>query len=534
MKKRMAVLRLVLALCTLTLTVRLGLLSQDTELAQTATRESTLTLSLGPTRGILYDCKGNPLTDHSRQTVTALLPHPGNRQTLLESGVFSADRLSELLAAKKPLLLPGTLEVDDPFVTTLTLSERHGTGSLACHVVGYLQGGEGVSGLEGACNDYLKACSTGETAVTYTVNGQGRPLTGVLPRLRYAPPVTAGLILTLDSRIQALCEEIGSKLLKKGAIVVMEPATGKLRGVASFPLYPQNDVASVLQAEDAPLLNRAFQGYAVGSTFKVVTAAAAITAGLDPETVRTCTGSVQVGDRVFRCHEREGHGELTLVDALCASCNPYFIETGQQLPTNALLTMAQDLSFGKSSFFYGSYGSRAGTLPSLSEPLSPAALANLSFGQGALLATPVQLARMMSAVCNEGRTPAARLIEGTTKTGLLVDEAFEEEPPVPAMPPAVADRLRQALTACVMDTPGQNARPQYVAAGGKTGTAQTGQYDEDGNELLCGWFVGFFPAEDPRYVVSVLCEEARSGNQDAAPVFRALADALCAPLVFEP
>ena len=146
------------------------------------------------------------------------------------------------------------------------------------------------------------------------------------------------------------------------------------------------------------------------------------------------------------------------------------------------------------------------------------------------MATPVQVARMMSSVVNGGATPEAVLVEGTTESGRMVDARTEIPAPVKAMSSEVAGILQEDLAACVMEGENQNAKPQYISAGGKTATAQTGRFHENGDEVLQGWFAGFFPAENPRYVVVVLCEDARSGNQDASPVFREIADRLCAPV----
>lgn len=114
----------------------------------------------------------------------------------------------------------------------------------------------------------------------------------------------------------------------------------------------------------------------------------------------------------------------------------------------------------------------------------------------------------------------ASLVEGTTKDGSFVSEPTETAAPVRAVTAETASRVKEALVRSVMDNEEHKARPRYVSAGGKTGTAQTGRFHEDGTEILQGWFAGFFPAEEPQYILVVLAEDAEHGSSDAAPVFQ--------------
>ena len=278
------------------------------------------------------------------------------------------------------------------------------------------------------------------------------------------------------------------------------------------------------------MINRAFSAYNVGSTFKVVTAATALTEGISPARSYNCEGYIEVLTQVFKCHNLAGHGILDLGKALEESCNPYFIDLGLELDKERFVNMASDMSFGKPTLFAEGISSSSGTLPTVEELYNPAAVGNFAFGQGTLMATPVQIAQMMSCIVNGGGTPTASLIEGLTQDGKLLNQRYEVSSPIRAMEENIANRIQEYLVACVMETPNQNAKPDYVTAGGKTGTAQTGQIKENGDELLQGWFAGFFPAAKPQYVAVVLSEDAKSGNQNASPAFRYIADSLYAPI----
>ena len=207
------------------------------------------------------------------------------------------------------------------------------------------------------------------------------------------------------------------------------------------------------------------------------------------------------------------------------SCNPYFIHLGLKVGGDALLEMAERFGFGQGYQLASNIYTADGTLPSSQDMLNPAEVANLSFGQGKLTATPVQVAQMMSAVVNGGYLVAPKLVLGETLDGQTVEQTADIAPKQ-IISGEIASQIQSFLVHCVMVADGQNALPQKISAGGKTGTAQTGQYDAEGNELEHGWFAGFLPASNPRYVVVVLSEETGYGNTTAAPVFSKIADAL--------
>ena len=323
-------------------------------------------------------------------------------------------------------------------------------------------------------------------------------------------------------------ENAGSKGLEKGAVVVMDPYTGEIKAMASFPSYrPDNLAQAVTDSENTPLINRALLPYSVGSTFKVVTASAALEQELPLDQVYECTGQINVSGQIFRCHRRSGHGEVDMVDAMMKSCNPYFIQLGLKIGGTSLLEMAKRFGFGEALPLAQGISGSAGTLPGESDLQNPAEVANLSFGQGLLTASPLQVTRMMAAAANGGVLVQPRLVLGTTPDG----QTLEREADVPSrqiLSPEIAAQIQAFLIHCVMVEEEQHALPDNVSAGGKTATAQTGRFDENGDELEHGWFSGFFPAENPRYVVTVLAENSGFGNDTAAPVFAEIAEEITA------
>lgn len=525
--------RMLRVFCVLTalfslLFLKTGSLSLGEQLLQTAARQSSFTLTVETTRGTIYDSKMRPLTGGGTKYLAAVAPCAENEMRILTDSRFLADRetLEKKLAEGYPFLTEVSGEIPDiPLVTIFSVRERYGETHTASHLLGYTTAdGHGAAGIERAYDEVLTAASD-TTTVTYAVDALRRPLAGEKPEIRLAQSPAAGVVLTIDSRLQEICEEVGGAHLKKGAVVLMEAATGKLRACASFPDYDPKKLAAAMQNEaDAPLVNRTFSAYSLGSVFKTVTGSAALNEGIIPPDDFFCTGKVTVGDTDFHCFTRTGQGMLGLNDAMAKSCNPYFITLGLSCDPYRLHAAASDFSFGRSTIFAPGMASAAGSLPSAEELSSKGECANFSFGQGSLAATPIQVAQMLSGIVNGGYVQEASLVEGLTEDGAFLSEENARKTPVRAVSEAAAGRIKEALVYSVMETEEHKARPRVISAGGKTGTAQTGQFHGDGSEILQGWFAGFFPAEKPRYILVVLAEDAERGSSDAAPVFKEIVD----------
>ena len=504
------------------------------QLAQTAQTQSKYTLTVADERGFIYDCKMQPLVGTEQRWQTAVFPTPQNQKKVLDAVEPERKQtVTELLETGKPFVTETTEAVDAEMVYSFSVPERYTENQTAVHLIGYLDyNGSGVTGIEKEYDSFL-ADSGKKIQVTGMLNALQQTIAGVEPEIRIEGAENAGVVLTLDSRIQQIVESIGSQMLDKGAIVVMDPYNGQIRAMASFPAYsPSNLGEAVNDQENKPMLNRALLGYSVGSTFKIVTAAAAMQSlGREYCLTReyTCEGAVDVYGQVFRCHLRSGHGELDMFDAMRESCNPWFIGLGQETGGEALLKTAENLGFGETMMLYGDITASGGTLPSVDSLQAPAAVANFSFGQGELTASPVQIARMTAAVVNGGKLVSPTLVLGTTDDGKTLQSSAL---PVSrqAISSEIAAQLKVMLAYAVMSDDSSGAKPELVTAGGKTATAQTGQYDEDGNELEQGWFTGFFPADEPQYVVTVLAENEGFGNTSAAPVFAEIADAVAGML----
>lgn len=525
-KKIIGLFSLLVALFTL-LSVRTAYLSASPLLTQTAENQSSYKQVVSSNRAQIYDRNMTGLVNNAEQYRAVILPEPSSIDTILTlTDEYTREELLERMQTGKPFVIDSKLSsVDDPNIRLFQSYNRYRDNGLAAHFIGYLDdAGNGLTGIEKAYNDFLKEHST-ETSVKFTLDGMGRYVKGGEISIETGGLSSAGVVLTLDSRIQDIIERVGKQTIERGSIVVLDAKTAEIVGSASFPSYNQNNVApSVSDEVNTPMINRTLYAYNVGSTFKIATAAAALDAGLSPSITHNCTGSIEVAGQVFQCHYHPGHGVLDMQQALRESCNPYYVALGLQTGAESIRRVASDMGFGKEFPLADGITSAKGYLPTLDELFNPGEVANFSFGQGGLLATPLQVSELVFSVINDGKAVTPSLVKGVTEDGTTLTEQSELPAPIAAMSESTAQTLKEFLTRAVSEQKKNDMKPSLTTAGGKSATAQTGKFDSEGNELYQTWFSGFFPAEEPEYIVTVLVENGTSGNGSAGPVFAEIAD----------
>jgi penicillin-binding protein 2 len=358
--------------------------------------------------------------------------------------------------------------------------------------------------------------------------------------LAEAPPIPGrDVVLTLDPRLQHIVEDALGETAS--AAVVIDCRTGDILAVASAPTYDPDRVresdyyAGLLRNPDRPLFNRAVSGrLPLGSVFKIVTALAALDADRVPTGV-SCGGSVTLGRHTFRCHRRWGHGRIELTEAIKVSCNVFFYRTAQSLGDVRLIAMARRLGFGEKT------GVKipaefAGLLPHRARG---GELLNLSIGQGKLLVTPLQVARLLAAVANGGTLVPPRIVrelrpfDTDSPAAERVDDS--RQPADLKLSPRDLEAVRLGLYKVVNEHGGTGHkafrsfdRPFRLC--GKTSTAQR-KVRRDGRTVRdnVGWFAGYAPAERPRIAFAVAVEHlgpSQGGGSTAGPIARRILDAI--------
>lgn len=497
-------------------------------LSKAAEQQGSMTVTVANVRATIYDRNMEALVNDQQEYRASVAAFPGAIAAVspqLDNAAL--EELTERLQGNRPAVVSLDYPVSPTEgVSLFQIPERYSSMVLAPHLLGYLDGDglHGVTGIEAAFDEYLNE-HAGKATVTYTVDASGRPLPGEAPVVTNTlDEAKAGVVLTLDKQIQLIAEQVAKKYVKRGAVVVMEPKTGRILAMVSLPTYQPDTVADKLDREDSPLLNRALCNYNCGSVFKIVSAAAALEKGIPTSTQFTCKGKLQIGSDPFHCHNRLGHGTLNMFQGFAESCNPYFIQLMQQAGGDSLYNMATLMGFDRSLILAEGVKTARAILPSLDELQSPAAVANLSFGQGTLLATPVHIAQMVAAVVNDGQIMRPTILTGyADKEGNITEEVLF--PAQTAFSKQTAQTLRELMINVVEEGTGKSGCPEYGGAGAKTGTAETGWMEND-KQVVQSWYAGFYPAENPQYVVTVLAENATNTDAKSAPVFKEICDEL--------
>ena len=511
------------------LMVRVWELGQGEVLAQAAKQQSSYRLEVARTRGRIYDRELEPLTGGKVAYLAAVAPSPQGLEVL--TPLVEPEQREELarrMEERKPFLIPVTSYAQGlPGIEIFPLEERYAQG-LAPHLLGYVSGdGIGQSGIEAACQEELDAFG-GSLWVRFQIDALGRVLggsQGESPAEKSLP--TGGVVLTLDRSLQQAAQQaMEDHGVEAGACVVMDVETGGILAAVSCPSFAPDNVAASLEEEDAPLLNRILQPYSVGSSFKLAVTAAALEEGISPLQRYQCLGGVEVDGQVFHCHNLAGHGEISLEEAIQKSCNAYFVQLAQQVGGEPIRRMAAALGFGSPCSLAEGIQGASGTLPAQEELVS-GELANFSFGQGKLTATPLQITAMTAAIANGGRQVVPCLVMGMSEDGETLSWEAPDYASQQVMSQRTARILQALMISVVEEGSGTTAKPDQGGAGGKTASAQTGRMDPaTGEEIVHAWFTGFYPAEDPRYAITVLVEGGESGTDRAAPVFQQIANAI--------
>lgn len=506
------------------LSVRIISLSENE--VQAGKTVSAKSIDLATLRGTVYDCNLNPITN--AETDIYIAAKPSNEAVAVLKGVLNPDifeSIKERLAKGKPVAVKSEKSVDDSEnIKTVYVPKRYGDDGFACHIIGYLGAdGTGVSGVEKIFDSILSR-EIKTAKIRFSADANGRAMLGEAISVEDNEMPKNGIVLTIDKDIQKITEFALDKFgAECAAAVVMEIKSGAVRACVSRPAFDRNSLSDALHDENSPLINRALLAFNAGSVFKPVVAAAALENGIAEDFEYNCTGNVTYNGVTFNCHKRSGHGVLDMEGALANSCNTYFIALANETGAESIIDTAKNFGFGKQITLAEGMRSAQGYLPSKSEIDSKASLANLSFGQGQLLATPLHICSMTATIANNGIRVNPYLIEGETDSygNFIRIKHYKEK--IQVISENTAQLLRIFLQSVVTNGSGRNAESEYVSTAGKTATAQTGR-TENGNEIYNSWFAGYFPADNPEYAVVIMREKGEGGSVDCAPIFRVIAE----------
>lgn len=398
----------------------------------------------------------------------------------------------------------------------------------------------GKTGLEAALERYLHGTAGSRTVTTDLGGGSMEEHTA-----SYAPQPGDNVITTIDLELQKVAEESLQNYVsdygRGGAAVALDPNSGEVLAMASYPTYPlekYNEDYNELEADPRNvLMNRATSGqYPPGSTFKVLTAIAGLQEGIiDANTTFTCTGEFELGGQKFACNNHDTPMTLDVTQAIKYSCNTFFYNVGQRLTGEHLEKWCASFGLGKATGI--EIGEESGHAAG---PTYRAAMrkndpdlrewqggddVTAAIGQSDHVFTPLQLANYMAAVVNGGTLYRPTLVKNI-KTYDYADVVREEKPEVIGTIELNAETLRLVMQG-MSDVTAEGGTAASVFAeypikvGGKTGTAES---FDDGMKFDNGLFVAFAPFDDPEIVICVVGENAEHGSS-VAPVVRDILDA---------
>ena len=382
-------------------------------------------------------------------------------------------------------------------------------GNVFSHIVGYT--GRGKTGLESLANYYL--VNTSESMAAQAENAAaGRKNPG------------DNLVTTLDAGLQqASYDALG---VYEGAIVVMEPSTGKILAMVSKPDFDPNRIAEIWDGitsdpDNSVLLNRAAQGvYPPGSTFKIITALEYIRE--NPDSFGSyhyeCHGSYSSGGDTIRCFHGSNHGSVSFTRSFAKSCNASFANMGMTLDKKRYLATMEDLLINQSlPVDLPHSDSRV----FLTEESDASDMIQTVIGQGRTQMTPLHLCMITSAIANGGVLMRPYEMDRIEKPDGTLVKQFGQQEYGRLMSAQEAEILKGLMEDVVKEGTATRLNDLAYTAAGKTGSAEFNGNKEDSH----AWFTGFAPAEDPQIVVTLIIEGIGSGGDYAVPIARRVFDA---------
>jgi len=411
-------------------------------------------------------------------------------------------------------------------------------GTLASKVLGFTGAdNQGILGLEVKYDEYLQG--TNGKILTLT-DARGIEIENA-GESRLEPVNGYDLCLSLDYNIQMYCEQAAKKVCtKKSAdsvsVIVMNPQNGELMAMVNYPEFDLNDPftlvgdngEAVSAEEKQNLLNKMWRNqcisdtYEPGSTFKIITAAAALEEGVVKlDDTFYCPGYKIVEDRRIRCARTTGHGAETFETGIMNSCNPVFMELGERLGAENFVGYFKQ--FGLLSKTNIDLPGEAGTIMHKTENIGPVELATISFGQSFQI-TPIQLVTTVSSIINGGTRVTPHFGVSVQDADGNTVKTFSYETHENICTAETSETMRYLLEKVVSEGTGKNAKIEGFSIGGKTATSQT--LPRSDHKYISS-FLGFAPADNPQVLVLVVINNPQGiyyGGTIAAPVLRDIYD----------
>lgn len=558
-KKRLLVAFIIVIIISFALIIRLGYIQivKGEELKKGALEQWTKGIEIKAKIGVIYDRNGKELAiSVSSHTVWASPANIVDAQntakklaevlSLDEETVYkkitkktNVEKIKQWISQEetkklRELNLPGIEIVDDN-------KRFYPYGDFASYILGFTDiDSNGLYGIEKTYDKYLSG-TPGRWVKTEDARGVQMPYDG---EKVYEPENGLNVILTIDETIQHFAEKAATKTLestnaKNVSIIMMEPKTGDILAMANMPQYDPNNPREPLSEEKKTQWENLSQeelqkkwfdmwrnfaindSYEPGSTFKVITASAALEEGVvDLNSHFYCNGFVRdIPGAVLKCYRwYNPHRDQSFKEALQNSCNVAFVNIGRRVGKEKLYEYIKAFGFGEPTGIELT-GEQGGIIPSNVDSIKEVNLATMSYGHG-IAVTPIQLITAVSAIGNEGKLMTPRIVSSLTDDEGNVVKVIEPEVKRQVISKETAKTMLELMEGVVSEGSGSNAYVPGYRVAGKTGTAQKiidGRYAPG---KYIGSFVAIAPADDPKIAVLVIVDEPEGiyyGGSVAAP-----------------
>lgn len=530
MKKRILILLACFVIILGALTVRLVYIQiiDNEEYASATARQQRIILDGGDERGTIFDRNMEPLTgvyDEYVYIINKAIYSEGAEKIFQSIDAYRVKNNSDnyYVYRSRSFNAEKAYQLKDQYQAFIIKSgRRYSEDQTAVHLIGYINAkdGNGASGIEKDFNDVL---SKRKKVVYAAADGKRMIIPGYgIYSIEDNPD--CGVVTTLDAAMQRYSEEVLRSSGRNGSIIVSDAVTGEILASASSPSFDPYKIENYLDSSDKEFMNQAIQNqYPPGSIFKIIVAAAALEQGaVTIDTTFECKGYEEINGVRIKCSTGgpEGHGIITFQDAFAKSCNSAFIQAAILVKGDMILDMAKKFGIGEKTL-PDFRGEKTGNLPK-TEDIMGAGIGNLAIGQGKLLVTPMQVNRLTAIIANDGQQHGLYLIKEIRDNGNV--ETF----PTPESTRVISSKTAETIKDLMVDTVNHGtannlSEDMSISVAGKTGSAEAAYY---GNEVVHGWFTGFMPAHQPKYVITVFIESGGSGRVSAVPLFREMANYL--------
>lgn len=528
-QKRVLLLYVSLLFCAFVLSARLYNLSQEDTNPSLTVLDGQYTgrIDIAQRSGFVYD-RNLRLLSHEKEGYVALVnPSECDDYEMCAENLSKQSRVStkedilKKLSEGTPFTLLMKKQTESVPENVYLFPIYAENNDVAIHLLGYNdKDGNGVCGIRKVYSSLLNEDLFAKAFGLFERNAKNKSTSSLVVKSEKYDS-RDGIITTLDKDLQKFCDSL-EKDVKSGAVLIADVGSGQILASSSFPSYDKYKIADILDSDKGELVNRVTSSYAPGSVFKTVVAVAALEKDESLwEEKYVCTGEIEVDGTIFHCHNRSGHGEVSMKEAFAQSCNTYFINLGQKMGLCEIIKTMEKIGLDEKSAA-DFLCEETNYFPDI-QNTSLGYLANISIGQGDLCLSTLDMTKVVISAIT-GKKTSLSLILGQISGNKEYYESSAENERI--FSESTCKKMLTMMNLCVNEGTGRKAKGEVASRAGKTATAQTGRKNEVGVEYVHKWFCGTDNAENPKFSICIIFDYSTESGLSPAVVFGKICDYL--------